>query len=161
MKVLFIAALSSSVFAACAQSESDPPVRPAPPSAAAVDSLRALITAESYCRDTLDLRRVATVVANRVADPRFPDAYAAVIGDPRQFPSTLRADFGQVYCAAAADVAREVAAGARYLDPDVLYFFRPDQTGASGTWLGRLEAGTVVRGQHHHFASLDRDGVVE
>lgn len=163
MKALIVGLCCALSWTACSQSpgaESAPP-EVAPLSAGALDSLRALITAESYCRDTVDLRRVATVVANRVADPRFPNTYASVIGDPRQFPSTLRADFGQVYCAAAAEVAREVAAGQRYLDPDVLYFFRPDRTAASGSWLRRLEEGTVVRGEHHHFASLDRAAPVE
>lgn len=157
MKLVAVASLCSLALTACAQAD-----RPGgPPAAAAptlglVDSLTALLTAESYCADTADLRRVATVVANRVADPRFPGTYAAVIGDARQFPSTLRDDWGQVYCAAARAVARDVAAGARYLDPDVLYFYRPDRTAAAGAWRRRLEAGTVVRGEHHHFASLDR-----
>ena len=156
MRTFAAAALCLTTLAACAQ-PAEPEVAPAPAlSPGALDSLTALITAESYCTDTLDLRRVATVVANRVADPRFPDTYAAVIGDPHQFPSVLRDDWAQEYCAAARAVAREVAAGARYLEADVLYFFRPDHTGASGEWLRRLEDGTVVRGEHHHFASLDR-----
>ena len=157
MKPLAVASLCWLALTACAQAGDAGAPRPAPPpSPGLVDSLAALITAESYCADTADLRRVATVVANRVADPRFPATYAAVIGDARQFPSTLRDDWGRVYCAAAREVARDVAAGARYLDADVLYFFRPDRTAAAGAWLRRLEAGTVVRGEHHHFASLDR-----
>lgn len=119
----------------------------------AADSLAALVSAESYCADLEDLRRVATVVANRVADPRFPDSYAAVIGDPAQFPSTLREDFGQ-RCPDAEAVARDVLAGARYLEADVLYFYNPDITAAGGRWLERLRAGTVVRGARHHFVTL-------
>ena len=117
-----------------------------------------LVSAESYCDDPLDMRRVATVVANRVDAPAFPDTYRAVIYARGQFPSTRRPDFGQadVRCDSALAIAQTVVAGRRYLPPEVHYFYNPANPSLTDEWRRRLERGTRVIGRDHHFASLRR-----
>ena len=131
----------------------EPQVAIIPALEARVHLLASLISAESYCDDSTDMRRVATVVANRVDAPDFPDTYRGVIYARRQFPSTRRAGFGTdaLMCDGAEAIAREVISGRRFLPPEVHYFYNPANVTASPEWLARLRRGTVVEGRRHHF----------
>ena len=115
-----------------------------------------LISAESYCDDPLDMRRVASVVANRVDSPRFPATYRGVIYARGQFPSTRRRGFGtaSVRCDSALAIAQAVVGGRRYLPPEVQYFYNPANGALAEDWRRRLERGTYVEGRDHHFAAL-------
>ena len=126
----------------------------APAEEARVRLLASLISAESYCDDVVDMRRVATVVANRVDAPDFPNTYRGVIYARRQFPSTRRAGFGTdaLLCDSAEAVAREVIGGRRFLPPEVHYSYNPANIKAAPEWLARLRRTTVVEGREHHFA---------
>jgi len=104
-----------------------PPPPPPPPAAGEVVLFAALLEAEAFQNYTY-LMAVATVIMNRVADPRFPGCITSVIHQPGQFSPTWNGSLDRILArgptALSLQVAQDAVNGGRchILSPAHVFF---------------------------------------